>query len=57
MLGRKTYSQQEIDHARSAVEEQLGVHGKLARAAAGGARHDARAVRAHGVLKGISSTT
>jgi hypothetical protein len=32
MLGRKNYTQDEIDHGRSAVEKQLAMYGKLVRA-------------------------
>jgi hypothetical protein len=32
MLGRKNYTQDEIDHGRSAVEKQLAMDGKLVRA-------------------------
>ena len=32
MLGRKNYTQEEFDHAKTAIDEQLAAYGKLAKA-------------------------
>src|SRR3954462_2909665 len=33
MLGRKTYTQQELDHARTTIDQQLAAYDELAKAA------------------------
>jgi hypothetical protein len=35
MLGRKTYSQEELEHAKTAVHRQLAAHKTLVKAVAG----------------------
>jgi hypothetical protein len=46
MLGRKTYTQEELDHARTAIHEQLGAYRALADAIDGSDPEAAAAVEA-----------
>ena len=53
MLGRKTYTPEELDHAKKAIDRQLAAYKKLAKAAG----KDKAAVAAPKPLSRCSSTT
>jgi hypothetical protein len=44
MLGRKNYTQSEIDHARTAIERQLAAYDRVVASAKGPARNEFEAV-------------